>query len=129
MTSEEKTMNDTPQSSRSILFLGVPVLILVLPFAYSLVAYLAAPDPAAARPFLERPDPKYRNCVRETSYMRFHHWELLKTVREQVVRQGKPSEEGLKQCKNCHTSRERFCNQCHNAVTLNPDCFGCHYYP
>jgi hypothetical protein len=129
VTPKEKTMNETPRSSRSVLFLAVPALILLLPFAYSLVAYVAGADTAAARPFLEKPDPKYRNCVRETTYMRFHHWELLKTVREEVVRQGKPSETGLKQCKNCHTSRERFCNQCHNAVTLNPDCFGCHYYP
>ena len=33
------------------------------------------------------------------------------------------------ECTKCHTSRVRFCNRCHEAVNLYPDCFGCHYYP
>ena len=47
----------------------------------------------------------------------------------QVVRYGIRGEIGLKKCKECHTSRERFCTKCHEAVSLTPDCYGCHYYP
>ncbi|MFC2085001.1 cytochrome C, partial [Bacteroidota bacterium] len=71
----------------------------------------------------------YKNCVRETEYMRHHHWELLRTIREEVVRYGKRGEINLKKCQECHTSRERFCNKCHDAVSMKPDCYGCHYYP
>ena len=61
--------------------------------------------------------------------MRRHHWELLRGVREEIVRYGKRGEIGLDRCRECHTSRERFCNVCHDAVSLTPDCFDCHYYP
>ena len=42
---------------------------------------------------------------------------------------GKRGEVGLFMCKDYHTSREEFCNQCHNASSVYPDCYGCHYYP
>jgi hypothetical protein len=45
------------------------------------------------------------------------------------VRHGKRGEVCLSKCGECHKSRERFCDRCHNAVSLTPDCFGCHYYP
>jgi hypothetical protein len=80
--------------------------------------------------FLERPDPKYDRCLKETRYMRYHHWELLRGIREDIVRYGQREEDiGLYRCRECHTSRERFCNRCHDAVSLTPDCFDCHYYP
>jgi hypothetical protein len=61
--------------------------------------------------------------------MRIHHWEDLRRIRENVVRYGNRSEEGLARCKDCHTYRDRFCDRCHGAVSLTPDCFDCHYYP
>ena len=79
--------------------------------------------------FLERPDPKYTSCVKDTEYMRYHHWELLRGIREEIVRYGIRGEVNLARCRDCHTSRETFCNRCHDAVSLTPDCFGCHYYP
>ena len=105
------------------------IVVVLLPFAYSVVSPLAAQDVGDAERFLERPDPKHERCVRDTAYMRFHHWELLREIREEVVRYGIRGELGLKNCSECHTSRERFCNQCHDAVSLYPDCFDCHYYP
>jgi quinone-modifying oxidoreductase, subunit QmoC len=108
----------------------IAALVLVLvPLAYSTVSRVIPKrtDPPAV--FLERPDPKYKNCVRETVYMRYHHWELLKGIREEVVRYGVRSDISLSKCRQCHTSRERFCDRCHNAVSMTPDCFGCHYYP
>ena len=61
--------------------------------------------------------------------MRFHHWELLRLTREEVVRYGIRGDVGLNRCGECHTSRERFCDRCHEATSLHPDCWGCHYYP
>lgn len=101
-------------------------LVLLLPIAYSAVsAVLVQP----LEPFLELPDEKYRECVRDKEYMRFHHMDLLKEIREEFVRYGNRGDVALSSCRGCHTSRQRFCDRCHNAVSLNLDCFGCHYYP
>jgi len=105
------------------------VLIILTPFGYSLIRGAATSAPAVDMPFLERPAPQYDKCVRDLDYMRYHHWELLRGVREEVVRYGVRSDISLNKCRECHTSRERFCNRCHDATSLKPDCFGCHYYP
>jgi len=104
-------------------------VLILLPFGYSVVSSVFAQDEQNLQPFLERPDPKYKECVRETDYMRYHHWELLRGIREEVVRYGKREDINLNKCRKCHTSRERFCNRCHDATSLTPDCFDCHYYP
>ena len=106
----------------------IAVLILV-PLGFSVVSKVSQSRTGSSNDFLEKPDPKYKDCIREASYMRFHHWELLRGVREEVVRYGIRSDVGLRKCAECHTSRERFCDKCHNAASLSPDCFGCHYYP
>jgi hypothetical protein len=107
----------------------IPIIIIIFPIIYSVAVYAFSPVEEDNLPFIERPDPKYKSCVKETEYMRFHHWEYLLGVREEVVRYGKRGEVNLNKCRECHTSRENFCNKCHDAVSLAPDCFGCHYYP
>ena len=122
-------MNERPtRKGRSLTWLVVLVVILLIPVGYSLVSSLL-PSDAAAEPFLERPDPRHERCVRDTAFMRYQHWELLRQVREDVVRYGRRGELGLAKCQECHTSRERFCNRCHEATSLYPDCFDCHHYP
>ena len=107
----------------------VAVLILI-PLGFSVVAQVSQNKTESSGDFLERPDPKYEDCIGDGAiYMRYHHWELLRGVREEVVRYGIRSDIGLSKCSECHTKRERFCDQCHNAVSMTPDCFGCHYYP
>jgi hypothetical protein len=120
----EKMFNE----KKHILAVAIPVVILLLPIGYSVVSgvFAGAPDP---RPFLERPDAKYENCVRDTEYMRFHHWELLNELRDETVRMRKRMDITMADCRKCHANRERFCNQCHDTVNLKPDCWGCHYYP
>ena len=82
-----------------------------------------------AQAFLEMPA-ESDGCVREGEYMRFHHMDLLKEIREDVIRRGDRSEGiTLSGCGDCHENRANFCNRCHDAVTLPLDCFGCHYYP
>ena len=108
---------------------SIAILIILLPFLYSVFSFVFAKDSQETEPFLEKPGAVYENCVREVEYMRHHHWELLRAVREDVVRYGKRGEINLKKCRECHTSRERFCQKCHSAVSMKPDCFSCHYYP
>ena len=107
----------------------IPILIILCPLLYSLFSFISAKGDQVSEPFYEKPDAKYKECVRETEYMRHHHWELLRTVRENVVRYGKRGDINLKKCSECHTSRDRFCTKCHDAVSMVPDCYGCHYYP
>lgn len=107
----------------------IVALLIFVPLGFSVVSQISPKSAEPSRPFLEKPDPKYKECVREASYMRFHHWELLRGIREEVVRYGIRREIGLSKCPECHTSRERFCDQCHNAAGVAPDCFQCHYYP
>ena len=118
------------------------VVIILFPFGYHVVSRIyggvaqlvrgaVAEGGEPSRPFLEPPDPEEKTCIREMSAieMRLHHWEHLKTIREEFVRDGNRSKDGLKNCKDCHKSRVRFCDKCHNAVSLKPDCFQCHDYP
>jgi hypothetical protein len=123
----------------------VAVLVILFPLGYSVVRSVVSHGAEAAQPFLDKPDGRQERCVRDTTYMRFHHMTLLKQMRDQAVREGnmslinqvrdaavregKGGATGLNTCRECHVSRERFCNQCHNAVNLHVDCFRCHYYP
>jgi hypothetical protein len=105
-------------------------VIILLPVGYSVTSHLLAQSAERkVAPFLEKPAPEHTKCVRDVTYMRYHHWELLRTIREEEVRYGMRGDVGLKTCKNCHTSRAKFCNKCHDSVSMKPDCFGCHYYP
>jgi hypothetical protein len=123
-------MPETPQArNRTKLLMAVIAVVLLAPLIYAVASSLFAQQAEMSEVFLEMPDPKHEKCVAETVYMRYHHWELLREIREEVVRYGKRGEVGLYMCKDCHTSRERFCNKCHNAVSAYPDCFGCHHYP
>lgn len=111
-------------ANRNSAVVTVCTVALLFPLLYSAAASVLSRPPD---PFLEMPDVKYQDCVRETEYMRFHHMDLLKEVREEFVRYGNRGEISLASCRGCHTSRKRFCDQCHNSVSLNLDCFGCHY--
>ncbi len=116
--------------AKNIIAVTILILIVVVPIGFSIASHVSAQMAQDVRPFLEMPDPKHgKDCVEDTEYMRYHHWELLRAIREDIVRYGKRNGTNLNKCQECHTSRDRFCNQCHNAVSLTPDCFGCHYYP
>ncbi len=117
------------EEKRNLTIAIILALIILSPIGYYAVLH-AFPQP---EPFLEQPDPEYDECVKETEYMRFYHMDLLLEIRNETMREGKRGEIGLstgsQNCRDCHTNRERFCNECHNTVNLYPDCFTCHYYP
>uniref|UniRef100_A0A1S7LDK7 Putative triheme c-type cytochrome DsrJ [dsrJ] n=1 Tax=Magnetococcus massalia (strain MO-1) TaxID=451514 RepID=A0A1S7LDK7_MAGMO len=75
-------------------------------------------------------DAKGDACIRDTAWMARNHMKLLKHKRDDTVREGmRMPAESILECKTCHTSREQFCDQCHNYVGVKPDCFTCHIYP
>jgi len=114
------------ENNKGAIGAAVIAVIILSPVGYYTVARAL---PNGPEPFLERPDPEYRECVRDTEYMRYHHMDLLTEIRNEVVREGKRQDIGLDGCRECHKNRARFCDECHNTVNLHPDCFGCHYYP
>ena len=125
-----KAANSRSGGGRTLLA-TILILVILLPLAYQAVSGVMALGAGPPQLFLQRPDPKHKKCVmgRDAREMRYHHWEHLRRVREEVVRFGKRGDEGLNKCMDCHTSRVEFCDKCHNAVSLSPDCFHCHYYP
>lgn len=125
-----------PNGRRDGRALLVPILVLILlaPLGYYVVAGGVGARAPEGELFLEPPeppDPKCDRCVgnRTAEEMRLYHWEYLHRIREDVVRYGNRTDDGIDTCKNCHRSRTRFCDRCHDAVSLKPDCFGCHNYP
>ena len=116
---------------------AIAVLIILFPLGYSVVRSVFAGSTDGSGPFVEKPAQEHgTQCLLETTYevdARFHHMDLLKRIREDAVREGARGEIGLSDCRNncrdCHTSRERFCDRCHKAVNLHLNCVRCHYYP
>lgn len=124
-----------PGKRKYALIAGVPAVLILLPILLHAFGLAPTTTVQAGEPFLEMPDQQYTECVKRegmidsTEDMRFHHWQLLGKIRVEVVRYGKRGDVGLKRCSECHTSRERFCDRCHEAASVKPDCWGCHYYP
>jgi len=114
---------------KTFVLVALPIVVILAPLGYSLYEFVFAREAPTDAPFLEYPADVEGGCVRDTEYMRFHHWELLREVRDESVRDGVRGGITLSGCRDCHVSRDRFCNRCHEAVSLQPDCFGCHYYP
>ncbi len=69
-------------------------------------------------------------CIEDTEYMRSNHMNLLKHVRDDVVRDGvRNVSQTLSNCKTCHEKRAEFCDRCHEYAGAKPECFECHYVP
>lgn len=120
-------------SGKIIAGLLVFFVLLTTPFWYN----MASGEPGEA-PELEKVVGA-RQCVMDTDYMRAWHMDLLNDWRHSVVRDGnrihvapngQKFEKSLtKTCLNCHKSKERFCDKCHNYAGVSNDCWGCHYNP
>jgi hypothetical protein len=119
-----------PRGRAKRLAIVIPLVLILAPIAYSAVSAVVSPGAGDPVPFLEMPDEKYETCVleKDAHEMRYHHFDLLKRMRDRVLREGDRTWIQFDDCKGCHTSRERFCNRCHDRVNLTPDCFGCHHY-
>ncbi|MCB2187456.1 MAG: sulfate reduction electron transfer complex DsrMKJOP subunit DsrJ [Deltaproteobacteria bacterium] len=113
-----------------IIFLAV----FSFPFWYNLGQAKPIPKP-------ELPAKKVATqCVEATAYMKTSHMRVLDIWRNSVVRDGNrfyASELSGKEfdmslsntCMQCHTSKVKFCDQCHNYVGVSPYCWTCHIEP
>ncbi|ACV67539.1 sulfate reduction electron transfer complex DsrMKJOP subunit DsrJ [Desulfohalobium retbaense] len=78
-------------------------------------------------------------CIEPTEYMRTEHMQLLNDWRDSVVREknriyvsttGKEVTMSLQNtCMDCHTSKQEFCDKCHNSAAVSPYCWDCHIAP
>lgn len=107
----------------------IPLLVMLVPIVYSVVTFAAGAAGGREKPLLEISRDQGDSCVRETEYMRLHHWELLLESRERAVREGDREGPLLGDCRRCHANRAGFCDRCHHVANVMLDCFHCHYYP
>ena len=103
-------------------------IVILTPFAYSAGRYAWASRFAAQKPFLQVPSASSQRCVRDPEWMRLNHMDLLEELRDKTVREGIRSEVTLRSCSQCHKDKTQFCDKCHQAANLRPDCFDCHSY-
>lgn len=111
------------------------ILIFVVLFTFPLWSNLgkAAPAPKPELPKTEKV------CVMDTAFMKTEHMVLLNQWRDLVVRDanrlwvgpdGKEHFMSLQNsCMKCHSSKVKFCDQCHNYAGVAPYCWQCHIEP
>lgn len=78
-----------------------------------------------------------QHCVQSKSFMRTDHMKLLDQWRDEVVRQNVWYYKGMEgktyymslqaTCLDCHSNRDKFCDQCHNYMDISPYCWDCHF--
>ncbi len=118
----------TPNRPSNWLLPAVAGVIILVPFGYSVGRFGWVSTFAAPKPFLEVVSPPSQRCVRDPAWMRQNHRVLLEELRDKTVREGIRSEITLHSCSQCHKDKTQFCDKCHNAANLHPDCFDCHSY-
>jgi hypothetical protein len=115
-----------------IIFLG----LIASPVIYNIGVASLGID--TAPPELE-PASKGTACIESAEWMRANHMQLLDDWRNSVVRdgnrifinsRGERIDMSLQNtCLDCHTSKQQFCDKCHNYVAVAPKCWTCHIEP
>ena len=114
--------------------LGIVAFLVLITFPFWFTLALGNPD--------YRPDPELPTgrCVEEREWMVHWHMDLLNDWRDSVVRDGNRMyvsrdfgdrhEMSLtRTCMRCHTSKEKFCDRCHDYTAVDPYCWECHVEP
>ena len=115
--------------------LAVFVVLAGLPLWYNV-----ALGNSTERPQLELPNrQEHPNCVAPAEEMRSSHMGMLNDWRSAVVRDGEriyTAFDGTKYnmslsqtCLDCHSSKEKFCDRCHDYLGVKPYCWDCHNAP
>ena len=120
-----------------ILGLGIFVVGVTFPIWYGTIKSTPAPVLSLDTPVINSMQNK--KCVEDTAFMRADHMKMLKTWRDEAVREGRreyTAKDGRKYeksltgtCIQCHSNKEQFCDRCHNYVGAKPTCFSCHIVP
>jgi len=114
-------------------------LIIGLGFFISPFIYDAGKAAKAPEPQLTPKAKEAKSCVRDISYMKTSHMQLLDEWRHTVVRDaeryykspsGKVYYKSLQvTCLDCHSNKTKFCDQCHDYMGEDPYCWDCHIEP
>ena len=115
-----------------IVFLGIAALPLLYNNASGDSSKIPKPEPV--KPEIAK------QCVRDTEYMRTSHMVLLNNWRDNIVREGEVRKDKTgegkeywlslqKGCMNCHSSKVKFCDECHTYAAVKPYCWDCHIQP
>jgi hypothetical protein len=94
---------------------------------------------ASAVPKVELPKDS-KQCVLPADEMRATHMKLLNEWRDEVLRTadrsfdvtigGKKYQKSLMNtCMQCHSSKKKFCDSCHEYASVVPYCWDCHIAP
>ena len=114
--------------------LGIVVFLALVTFP---LWYNLAGEASVAAPVLEKA--QGTQCVEDTEWMRARHMDLLNDWRDEVVRdgeryfvgpEGQRMEKSLSNtCLSCHVNKDKFCDRCHNYMSVDPYCRDCHVIP
>lgn len=114
---------------------GLAIFVLFVTFPLWFNAF----STASTVPKPELPPGGEKQCVASATEMRASHMALLNEWRDDVLRDGdrvavtvngKEYRKGLQMaCMQCHTNKEKFCDSCHEYVSVTPYCWDCHLTP
>ena len=117
-----------------IVGLIIGIGLFLSPFIYNAGSSAKAPDPQLTEKAKEA-----KVCVASKEYMRSSHFTMLDEWRHTAVRDGeryykaadgKVYYKSLQvTCMDCHSDKTKFCDQCHNYLSVNPFCWDCHIAP
>lgn len=78
-------------------------------------------------------------CILPTEFMREDHMNLVMDWRDEVVRSGDrifAADDGRRYyksltatCLGCHDQKDKFCDRCHDYLSVKPYCWDCHVVP
>ncbi len=114
---------------------GLAIFVLFVTFPLWFNAF----STASTVPKPELPPGGEKQCVASATEMRASHMALLHEWRDEVLRDGdriavtvdgKEYRKGLQMaCMQCHSNKEKFCDSCHDYVSVTPYCWDCHLTP
>jgi hypothetical protein len=124
--------------------LGILVFLAIalFPFYNNMGKVNAKPEPKVDTPAIieyEKVNGK-KECVEPKEFMRAEHMQILNQWRDSVVRDdyrgyksaasGKRWNMSLQNgCMQCHSNKKKFCDECHNYLSVKPFCWDCHIQP
>ena len=117
--------------------LAIFVLLMTSPFIVNMGKATDAPEAKIDTPEIERLSDK--KCVESKEYMRGNHMQILNEWRNMALRDGEREwvnsrdvkyEASLQNtCMKCHSNKKKFCDACHNYLSVKPFCWDCHFDP
>lgn len=128
---------------KGLVFLLILVFaaIALFPFLLQGGKVAAKPEPKTDTPAIieyEKVNGK-KECVEPKEFMRAEHMVLINNWRDAVVRNdnrgylsstGKRWNMSLQNgCMQCHSNKKKFCDECHNYLSVKPFCWDCHIQP